>query len=43
VPCSVVFGVKTKPFKAHAWVQSGNMSLNEPCEKSRTFAPIFSF
>jgi len=35
-----VIGVRTKPFAAHSWVQSGHLVLNDVHEHVRTYAPI---
>jgi len=35
-----VLGVKTHPFRAHAWVQHGDMVLNDRHEHVRRFQPI---
>jgi len=35
-----VIGVKTSPFRAHSWVQSGDMVLNDQHENVRRFKPI---
>lgn len=35
-----VIGVRTRPFAAHSWVQSGNMVLNDLHENVRAFHPI---
>lgn len=35
-----VLGVKTHPFRAHAWVQQGDMVLNDHHEHVRRFQPI---
>ena len=36
-----VIGVKTCPFRAHSWVQSGAVVLNDQPENVRRFKPIF--
>jgi hypothetical protein len=36
----IVFGVKTRPFEAHCWVQRGNQIINERLERARSFQPI---
>lgn len=35
-----VIGVRTRPFLAHSWVQSGSLVLNDVPEHVRTFTPI---
>ncbi|MFG6417209.1 lasso peptide biosynthesis B2 protein [Roseateles sp. DC23W] len=35
-----VIGVRTRPFAAHSWVQSGDMVLNDLHENVRAFHPI---
>jgi hypothetical protein len=40
VPCTLVIGVSTKPFAAHAWVQIGEYVLNDTVEHVLTFTPI---
>jgi hypothetical protein len=35
-----VIGVKTNPFRAHSWVQCGDMVLNDQHENVRRFKPI---
>jgi hypothetical protein len=42
VPSSLVLGVQTKPFAAHAWVQRGHVVLNDTLEKVRRFTPILA-
>lgn len=37
---SWVVGVRTRPFAAHSWVQSGDLVLNDTHEYVRGFAPI---
>ncbi|MGQ3050703.1 MAG: lasso peptide biosynthesis B2 protein [Roseateles sp.] len=37
---SWVIGVRTRPFAAHSWVQSGNLVLNDTHEYVRAFTPI---
>ncbi len=37
---SWVIGVKTGPFRAHSWVQSGDLVLNDQHENVRRFKPI---
>jgi hypothetical protein len=38
----LVFGIRTRPFEAHAWVQTGNCSLNYPAENVRGYIPIMA-
>lgn len=40
VEATVVIGVKTAPFMAHAWVQCGEYTVNSPAEFSASFTPI---
>lgn len=42
IAASLVFGVHTKPFRAHAWVQLGNSVLNDHVENVQAYRPIFS-
>ncbi|BAL94043.1 lasso peptide biosynthesis B2 protein [Rubrivivax gelatinosus] len=35
-----VVGVRTRPFAAHSWVQSGSLVLNDQAEHVRAFSPI---
>jgi hypothetical protein len=42
IPCTLVIGVATKPFLAHAWVQIGESVLNDTAEHVQNFKPIFS-
>lgn len=37
-----VFGVRTRPFGAHCWVQHGATILNCPVEQAKEFRPILS-
>lgn len=37
-----VFGVRTWPFQAHCWLQSGSTVLNDAVERVRPFTPIFA-
>lgn len=37
-----VFGVRTKPFNAHCWVQLGDLLLNDSLERVRSFTPIMA-
>ncbi len=41
VPCTFVIGVASKPFLAHAWVQAGDMVLNDTAEHVQEFHPLF--
>jgi hypothetical protein len=41
-PCTFVIGIATKPFVAHAWVQSGDAVLNDTAEYIQTFDPILA-
>jgi transglutaminase superfamily protein len=40
VPSTLVIGVKTKPFAAHAWVQCGSLVVNDKFERVRQYTPI---
>ena len=42
VPCTLVVGVITKPFRAHAWVQIGDLVLNDTAEHVQQFSPILA-
>jgi hypothetical protein len=42
VPCTLVIGVSTKPFAAHAWVQIGECVLNDSVEHVQTYSPILA-
>jgi Transglutaminase-like superfamily len=42
IPCTLVIGVATKPFLAHAWVQIGESVLNDTAEHAHMFKPILS-
>jgi transglutaminase superfamily protein len=42
VPCTFVIGVSTKPFTAHAWVQSADRVLNDTAEHVQMFIPILA-
>lgn len=35
-----VFGVRSDPFEAHCWIQSGDVLLNESTEKATLYQPI---
>jgi hypothetical protein len=37
---SLVVGVRTNPFTAHAWVQAGDTVLNDGVDQVRVFTPI---
>lgn len=39
-PSELVLAVKLEPFRAHAWVQSGETLVNERTEVARLFTPI---
>jgi hypothetical protein len=39
-PCSLVIGVTTKPFLAHAWVQVDEAVLNDTVEHVQLFRPL---
>lgn len=40
VACRWVIGVRSRPFAAHAWVQSGGLVLNDLHENARRYQPI---
>jgi len=40
LPADWVIGVRTRPFAAHAWVQHGNLVLNDAHENVRAYTPI---
>lgn len=40
IECTFIIGVSTKPFTAHAWVQIGELVLNDTAEHVQTFTPI---
>jgi Transglutaminase-like superfamily len=42
VPCTLMIGVSSKPFLAHAWVQSGRHVLNDTAEHAQMFTPILA-
>jgi hypothetical protein len=42
VPCTLVLGVSTRPFAAHAWVQIGECVLNDTVEHVQTYNPILA-
>lgn len=42
IAASLVLGVTASPFSAHAWVQRGDLLLNDRVERIRTFSPIVS-
>jgi hypothetical protein len=42
VPCTFMLGVSTKPFAAHAWVQSADLVLNDTAEHVQMFTPILA-
>lgn len=37
-----VFGVRTWPFRAHCWLQAGDMVLDDEAERVSAFAPILA-
>jgi hypothetical protein len=37
---AVMFGVMTRPFKAHCWVQIEDVVLNDSLDHVRLFTPI---
>jgi len=39
---TLVFGVRTRPFEAHAWVQYGESVLNFPTDYVNSFSPILT-
>lgn len=40
VGCAWVFGVRTWPFSAHCWLQSGDLVLNDLAERVGAYRPI---
>jgi hypothetical protein len=42
IPCTFVIGVSTKPFRAHSWVQIGELVLNDTAEHVQQFKPILA-
>lgn len=40
VPANLVFGVATRPFRAHCWVQHGDLVLNDTLEGIGNYTPI---
>ncbi len=40
VTCTLVIGVSTKPFAAHAWIEFGPDVLNDTAENIQLFKPI---
>ena len=38
---SWIFGVQTWPFRAHCWLQAGDLVLNDAAERVSGYAPIF--
>ncbi len=39
-PTDIVIGVRSQPFRAHCWVQAGEMVLNEHLEIARDYCPV---
>jgi Transglutaminase-like superfamily len=37
-----IFGVRADPFKAHCWIQEGDLLLNDSVARVRTYYPIMS-
>jgi hypothetical protein len=37
-----VFGVRTRPFRAHCWVESDSLLFNDILERTRGFTPIMT-
>lgn len=42
LPATWVIGVQTWPFLAHAWVQAGDVALNDTAERLSGFEPILA-
>lgn len=42
IPARLVIGVRTPPFAAHCWVQTGTLLLNDRLDVVRIFTPILS-
>ncbi|NOW48417.1 hypothetical protein FHW96_004605 [Novosphingobium sp. SG751A] len=40
VPANLVFGVATRPFRAHCWLQHGGLVLNDTLEGIGNYTPI---
>jgi hypothetical protein len=40
VRADLIIGVKDRPFEAHAWVQYGDLVLNDPFDKVLEFTPL---
>ncbi|WDF74228.1 lasso peptide biosynthesis B2 protein [Novosphingobium sp. KACC 22771] len=40
VQANLIFGVATRPFRAHCWVQQGDLVLNDTLEGIRNYTPI---
>ena len=39
-PTDIVIGVRSQPFRAHCWVQAGEMVFNEHLEIARDYCPV---
>ncbi|KAK0351488.1 hypothetical protein LTR94_024771 [Friedmanniomyces endolithicus] len=42
VDASLIWGAALHPFRAHCWVQAGDIAINETDEAARDYAPILS-
>jgi hypothetical protein len=42
VPCRLIIGVSTKPFRADAWVQCGDLVINSYVEDVQVYTPILT-
>lgn len=42
VPATLVLGIRTKPFAAHAWVQVGDCVVNDEAERVQLYRPILT-
>ena len=40
IPCDLILGVRMRPFAAHAWVQHGELVLNESLDEVRRYTTI---
>lgn len=40
ISADLVIGIKDRPFEAHAWVQYGDLVLNDPFDKVLEFTPL---
>lgn len=40
IQTSLIFGIQTSPFRAHCWVQQGEVALGQDLEVVRSFHPV---